>query len=381
MDSSRKYLTIIFLLTALLFIYQPLEGQIVFGQPPSGEMKFIYQSWTIADSADNEISLNQWVLPLYGFVPVRDNVEIIFTSSTAGSNREFNDGSDASLTGLNDTRLAVYGSFFEDRVVLGAGINLPTGKKSLDNDEIGVVNLLTESFLNFPIKNYGEGFGATLEAGYARTFDAFSFGGGASYMLKAAYEPLEGIEDYKPGNMFRIGAFGTARRDQFWGRLALVYSIYGEDELDGTAIFKDGAIFDITGEFRFSQDRIAALLGLRQIVRGKDKRLSSGELVTEPERSHGAETRLYGEAVYGASERIALKALLDYQYVAANGYADDHPRSFGSSNYFGIGAGLSSSFYQMFHGQAEFEYFTGSADDGDLDLNGWQFLIGVGASF
>ncbi|HDS01735.1 MAG TPA: hypothetical protein ENO07_06915, partial [candidate division Zixibacteria bacterium] len=163
MDSSRKYLTIIFLLTALLFIYQPLEGQIVFGQPPSGEMKFIYQSWTIADSADNEISLNQWVLPLYGFVPVRDNVEIIFTSSTAGSNREFNDGSDASLTGLNDTRLAVYGSFFEDRVVLGAGINLPTGKKSLDNDEIGVVNLLTESFLNFPIKNYGEGFGATLE--------------------------------------------------------------------------------------------------------------------------------------------------------------------------------------------------------------------------
>jgi hypothetical protein len=122
-------------------------------------------------------------------------------------------------------------------------------------------------------------------------------------------------------------------------------------------------------------------LGLREIVRGKDKRIISGELNTEPEKSHGAETRIYGEAVYSLNERIGLKGLLDYQYVAANGYADDHPRSFGSSNYFGIGAGVNGSFYEMFHGAAEFEYFTGSADDDVLDLSGWQFVIGVGASF
>ncbi|NIP42910.1 MAG: hypothetical protein GWO41_17090 [candidate division Zixibacteria bacterium] len=380
MNYSGKYLTIIFLLIGFLFLYQPLEGQIVFGQPPSGEIKFIYQSWTITETSDAETTLNQWVLPVYGFVPVRDNVEIIFTSSTAGASRDVGDD-DISLTGLNDSRVAVYASFFEDRVLLGAGINLPTGKKSLDSDEIGVVNWLTESFLNFPIKNYGEGFGATIEAGYARTFDAFSFGGGASYLLKTAYEPLEGIEDYKPGNMLRLAAFGTAQRDQFWGRLSLVYSIYGEDKLDGTSLFKDGDIFDLTAEFRFSQDRISALLGLREIVRGKDKRIISGELNTEPEKSHGAETRIYGETVYRVTERIGLKGLLDYQYVAANGYADDHPRSFGSSNYFGFGAGVTGSFYEMFRGVAEFEYFTGSADDDILDLSGWQFIIGVGASF
>jgi hypothetical protein len=385
MDYKRKYLIIIFLLTGILFMYQPLEGQIVFGQPPSGEIKFIYQSWDVTNDDGEEISLSQWVIPVYGFVPIQDNLEVVFTSSTAGSSRELNDGSgtatDASLSGLNDSRLAVYASFLEDRVLLGAGVNLPTGKKALDNDEVGVVNLLTESFLNFPVKNYGEGFGATLEAGYARTFDNLSFGAGAAYVLKASYEPLEGTDDYKPGNVIRLAAFGSARRDQFSGRLSVVYNMFGEDELDGNPVFQDGDIFDLTGEFRYREDRISTLLGLRQLIRGKDKRLDAGELVTEAEKSHGAETRIYGEVGYSATERIGVKALLDYQYVAANGYDEDHVRGFGSSNYFGIGAGLTGAFSKVLSGVAEFEYFTGSADDSALDLSGWQLVLGVGASF
>jgi hypothetical protein len=377
-----KILAGIFLLTVFLFINQPLEGQIVFGQPPSGELKFIYQSWSIDDTLGVTMDLNQWVLPIYGFVPIKENFEFIFTSSTAGTNQTFDEGgSETSLSGLNDTRMSVYGSFMEDRILVGLGMNLPTGKKALTNDEIGIADLLTESFFNFPVKNYGEGFGINLEAGYAQNYDVYTYGVGMGYTLKTSYEPLQGADNYKPGNMFRIGGYGSIELEKVLGRLSIVYNVYGEDKLDGTPVFKDGNIFDTRLEFNYSEDKFSTLAGIRGIVRGKDKRLNEGVLETEPDKSHGTEMRLYGRATYLVNLRVGVTALLDYKSVGANGYPEDNIRAFGSSNYFGIGFGGNALITEMFRGFAEFEYFTGSADGGNLDLSGWQIGLGLGAAF
>jgi len=380
--AGSNFVAGIFLLTVLLFINQPLEGQIVFGQPPSGEIKFIYQSWSVEDTLGITMDLNQWVLPVYGFVPLKDNFELIFSSSTAGTNQTFEaGGAESSLTGLNDTRIGAYGSFWEDRVLLGLGLNLPTGKKALTNEEIGIADFLTETFFNFPVKNYGEGFGINLEAGYARDYGVYTYGLGVGYSLKTSYEPLQGTDNYKPGNMFRAGAYGSVESEPFLARLSLVYNVFANDKLDGTPVFKDGDILDGRFEFNYSQDKFSALAGIRGIIRGKDKRLNEGVLETEPEKSHGTETRIYGRATYLVNLRLGLTALLDYKDVGANGFPESDVRSFGSSNYFGIGFGGNTLIAKMIRGYAEFEYFTGSADGGNLDLTGWQIGFGAGASF
>ena len=115
-------------------------------------------------------------------------------------------------------------------------MNLPTGKKALTNDEIGIADLLTESFFNFPVKNYGEGFGINLEAGYAQNYDVYTYGVGMGYTLKTSYEPLQGTDNYNPGNMFRIGGYGSVELEKVLGRLSIVYNFYGEDKLDGTPV-------------------------------------------------------------------------------------------------------------------------------------------------
>ncbi len=372
---------VLLLLAGALFGSQPLEGQIVFGQPPAGDAKFVLQSWTITDTADAETSLTQWVIPIAAFVPVRDNMEVIVTSSTASSSQDIEGGESNSLNGLNDTRVALYGSLFEDRFMWGVGLNLPTGKKALNNEEIGIVNILTEEFLNYPIKNYGEGFGLNIEGGYARSFDIYTVGIGAGYIFKTSYEPLDGVEDYKPGNILRTGGYASFKSEGYRGNIAAVFHLFSDDELDGEPVFRDGNIIDLRLELALLENPASASIGFRQLIRGKEKRIIGGEFMTEPEKSRGDESRVSGRAGYAVNENMTIRLLLDYKRVAANGYDDEHVRSFGSSNYFGIGFGGSAILSEVLHGFGEFEYFSGNADDSALDLSGWQIAIGAGATF
>ena len=380
-NNQHIILQIILVLMGLLCINQPVEGQIVFGQPPAGDLKLVYQSWTIEDSAGAQTKLTQWVVPIMAYIPVHDNWEVIFSSSTAGSTVDLDNSSNTDLSGLNDTRISVYTSFLNDRLMLSMGLNLPTGKKALTNEEVGVTGWLTESFLNFPIKNYGEGFGINFEAGYARTVDIYSFGMGAGYIFKTAYEPLDGTDDYKPGNQLRLGGFGSFNNDQILGSLSMVYYIFADDELDGEPVFRDGNMADLKLQFGFIQGNVVTIVGFREILRSKDKRIEDSQLVTEAEKSHGAESRVYLQSELTVNEKLAVKGLINYKRIAANGYDDTSLRSLGSSNYLGLGFGGEAAMTDIIKAYGQFEYYTGSADDGDYDLNGWQIVVGMGATF
>ena len=380
-NNQHIILQIILVLIGLLCINQPVEGQIVFGQPPAGDLKLIYQSWTIEDSAGAQTKLTQWVIPILAYIPVYDNWEVIFSSSTAGSSVDIDNGSDSDLSGLNDTRISVYTSFWDDHLMLGMGLNLPTGKKALNSEEVSITNWLTESFLNFPVKNYGEGLGINFEAGYARTVDIYSFGFGAGYIFKTAYEPLDGTDDYKPGNQLRLGGFGSFNNDQLLGSMSMVYYLFSDDELDGDPVFRDGGMLDLKLQFGYVHSNVVTVLGFREIIRAKDKRIEDNQLVTEEEKSHGAESRVYLQSELTLNERLALKGLINYKHVAANGYDDSSLRSLGASNYLGLGLGAETGLTDIFKGYGQFEYYTGSADDGDYDLSGWQIVVGMGATF
>lgn len=380
-EMKRVIKTSLTAVVLLVLISTSASAQIIFGQPPSARAEVIYQSWKITDSAGVESTLSQWVVPVSAYVPLADNWEMMLSSSTAGTSLDDPGGPNNSLSGLNDTRIVVYRSLMDDRLMLGAGLNLPTGRKALDEDEIGVANLLTESFLNMPIRNYGEGFGVNLELGYAEKFDIYTLGAGAGYTYKGSYEPLNGADDYKPGDQFRLGAFGAVERGAVNARLSMRLNMYATDQLDGEDVFKDGSMFEINFRLGYVLEKSVSHAGIRYLMRGKHDRLILGDLQTEPEKTHGNELLFYGRSAFRMTEVLTLFALVEYTNVASNGYEEDHERFFGSSNYFGIGAGGSALLTDIFSTYGEFKYLTGAANDDLLDLNGYEIAVGVRAVF
>jgi hypothetical protein len=364
-----------------LCLVNSASGQIIFGQPPSAQAGIIYQSWTITDNADSESTLTQWVIPITAYIPLAENWEMMLSSSTAGTDLESPQSADNNLSGLNDTRVIVYHALMNDKLMLGLGLNLPTGKKALDEDEIGVANLLTESFLSMPVKNYGEGIGLNLECGYADQYDIYTYGGGVGYTYKGSYEPLSGADNYKPGDHFRLGVFGAVKRNEIFARLGLRYNIYGMDKLDDEDVFKDGDMFETRFVVGYTTQQAITSLGMKYILRSKHDRLIAGDLQTEPEKSHGNELLIYGQTAFRLTEVFTLRAMVEYTSIAANGYEDEDERFFGSSNYFGIGAGGSAELTDIFSVIAEFKYLSGVADDDRLDLSGYEVASGIRAVF
>ncbi len=102
-------------------------------------------------------------------------------------------------------------SLAQDQVLLGVGVNLPTGKTglSLDDDWV-VMNYLSQTFLSFPVRRLGGGFGLNLTAGAAKEAGDYRLGASATFDLAGSYEAYTGQGDYKPGNT--LGATVGAQR-------------------------------------------------------------------------------------------------------------------------------------------------------------------------
>ena len=121
-------LTWIFLVTA-----GPAAGQIIYGQQAAGGLDIVATHWKLSVDQD-EVTVDQWAIPATAFVPLGENFEgrvyVAQTMSTVNqSDLNFE------MNGLTDLRLQVNHSFARDRLLVGAGVNLPVGHKALDLNE------------------------------------------------------------------------------------------------------------------------------------------------------------------------------------------------------------------------------------------------------
>jgi len=348
----------------------PSDAQVVYGDPMQGSAQFIYQSWTVDDDISGEkFDLSQWYLPVYAFIPVYENTEIHFSTATAGSSTD-SAGSDVSLAGMNDTRLSVLHSLYEDKVLLGAGLNLPTGKTKLDQDETIVGNLLSADFLSLPAKRYGEGFGLYIEAAYAEKISNLSFGGGIGYLLNASYSPVEDIDSYDPGNRFVIAVNGAL--DHQYGNVYsyIRYNSYGVATQDDIDVYKMGAIaeFSLGSNVIYQKFRLHG--GIRVLLRSPDEHLVDGELVEFEENNNGSEFRFFSDLGYNLQNIGLASILLDYKMVSANGFDESSEYYDGKATLFGIGAAFERAFSEQFTAGVQIKSHSGSANDGNVDLSG-----------
>ena len=185
--------------------------------------------------------IDQLAIPVAVAVPLGSRLTIdvatAWSSVTVAPLRR--DGAGSTVRGLTDTQLRAAWTTAGDALVLTAGVNLPTGRSAVAEDELVAAGRIGNDFLGFPISNMGTGLGATAGAAGARAVGAWNLGAGASARWSGEYDVYRGGDApdvrYQPGSELRLRVGGD--RMLGGGRLALglTWAGFGADEANGYA--------------------------------------------------------------------------------------------------------------------------------------------------
>ncbi len=368
--------TILTTLTLLLILAgaSAVQGQIVYGQPTAGNLRAVYNSWTLDENGE-EATISQFMIPVTGFVPLDQDFELSFYAANSTNSLEAA-GQEYKLNGLSDVRLQVNHSFSEDHILVTAVVNLPTGKKELDfGEEWQVLQALSTNYLSFPMQRFGEGFGFSLLFGGATMLGDNTRGGaGIMYQFVGSYKPYEGFGDYNPGDLFSVNAGLDIERSSTIWSLDAIYTLYTEDKVNGAGSFKQSPQLDVRLSGRNAGDRISLSGLLRYVLRGDNTIFNESGVELEPLKLYGDEFTVAGALTWAFKPEWYLVPGADVRTVAGNDI------DFGNSTIIGFGAAVGKAVGESLKAEAGYKFYTGSADGGDIDLSGYQITFSLTAS-
>lgn len=157
------------------------------------------------------------------------------------------------VAGFSDLRARLTGRLLDDRVVITAGLNAPTGRTRLDSAQLAATRVFASPGLGLAPPPVGAGPSGTLGLLAARTVRQWAVAAGASYERRGTYAPVSAIVagvqslDFVPGDVLRfsLGGDGLVGRSRLNASLAL--DLFARDRLRGGGIpGATGAIPDAT---------------------------------------------------------------------------------------------------------------------------------------
>ncbi len=367
MPTNRIALMVI-AMAGLFAPLSPTHSQIMYGQPTSGDMGFIYSHWSL-DNGSGTTEISQLTIPLTGFVPIRDNLEAFFYVANSSNTLE-GSNTDYSLSGLSDARLQLNRSFNDDHLLLSVGVNLPTGKKKLNRDEeLLVLQMLSQNYLNFPMRRFGEGFGVNMLLGGAQMLGEFRCGAGIMYQYNGSYNPYEEMGKYDPGDFVSINAGADWQNDRLKLTGNVIFTGYTDDKLEGSKVLQQSSQFDLRFGVIHSGNAYDISGGIGYLLRGRNT-------FYNPDKS---ERRLFGDVLLinaSLTRRLQqgwrLTPSLELKHIVG---ADED--NIGSATIFGLGGAVGRTFGEQIGVTIGGKYFTGNADDGDIDLSGFQLTASL----
>jgi len=349
-------------------------GQVVFGQPTSVGTQMVYSSWTL-EYLGFETKVSQFMMPVSGFVPLRDNFEMSLFVANAANKLDVA-GLDFDLNGLGNAYVQANHSFADDQLLVSLGLNLPTGKKKISFvTEEAVLQALALNFLDFPMRRLGEGFGFNMLVGGAVELDeGIRGGGGISYQFNGQYQPYEDYGDYDPGDAITVNAGIDFDQGSSVWTLDLLYTTFTDDKLDGEKTFKQSPQFTVRALGRFTGQTVSASGTAMFLLRGENTEYTDTGEEIEAFKLYGDEIFLKGGLDWMFAERWYASPSLSVKVIGGN------DRGLEGSTVFGIGAGLSRLLSESVNAGGGLTYYTGSADGGNIDLTGLQVTFGLTAS-
>lgn len=177
---------------------------------------------------------SQVMVPLAIAIPVGRQLSVEVASSWAWSRLTTYDGGEASLAGITDTELRAAWTVGRDRALFTLSANLPTGRGTLDAEDLTVVGAIGSNFLTFPVSSYGSGLSLTAGGALTQRAGGLNLGFGVSARVAGGYEPFEGLPiEYQPGLETRVQLAADALLGR--GRVSggVTFSTFGSDNFAG----------------------------------------------------------------------------------------------------------------------------------------------------
>jgi hypothetical protein len=277
--SVRRALWLAFAASASTGVAASAQGRLVGYR--SSTMNAMYESWSFSDgiaqpttSGAGEVLIDhasQFSIPLAVRVPLGENWTFDLSSAYStgrvvltGTDPELNT-SEYRLSGITDTRLRATGRLTPS-ISLTLGLNVPTGKTSLDAEEFSAFRVLAAPPLSFQIARLGNGFSGTAGVVLSRQLgEAWAGALGVSYQMRGSYDPGVLIAalsspDYSPGDALRIslGLDGLlGENGMTFGLSADLYP--NDDRISSTTLGSDflttqlGPVLTLDWQFRMAR--------------------------------------------------------------------------------------------------------------------------------
>ena len=143
---------------------------------------------------------------------------------------------DQNLSGTLDTELRLSLNIVPGRLIAVANGTLPTGIRSVEQDQLSILGALSSDVIGFSAPSLGGGGAVGGGLVTALPLGRFALGVGGTYRLPLAYEPVIGrTDDLKPGAEFRLrtGLEGPLSR-RTYVRLAVIYAVRQKDQVAGS---------------------------------------------------------------------------------------------------------------------------------------------------
>ena len=191
--------------------------------------------------APNDETISELAIPVFVSIPFGSR--FTFDVGTSYARAKVTTGSAVSeVSGLTDTQLRGNLTLGTDFVVLTGGVNLPTGKSTVDIDQVTAAGRIGSDFLAFPISNLGTGLAVTGGVAVARPIGEWNIGFGGSVRRSAEYEPFNQPGTplkFTPGDEYRakLGVDHAAGNGRI--SLGLTYSAFGDD-VAGNSVYNTG---------------------------------------------------------------------------------------------------------------------------------------------
>lgn len=186
-------------------------------------------------------SVSQFAVPLRVRAAFGGQYNLDVTGGIASSSASVSEGSTTrslSLTGPTDVKVRVTDAVHSDRVLLTAGLNLPTGKTGLSADETTVLQAIGAPSLAMPVSALGLGAGGTLGGAIAQDAGDWALAIGGSLEQRTEYTAIElalasgkALTKIAPGTMehFTLGADRAVGEHRL--SLLLVTDFYSQDKV------------------------------------------------------------------------------------------------------------------------------------------------------
>ncbi len=370
---------------------------VVLEEPPraTARLDVLARGWTLKKGGSSDVKVSEVATPLRARARVARGTEVFLCLPAAIASYKGDGESD--FSGLVDWTLGASLRLDEGRIRLGASVGIPTGKAPLDSDERTVADVAANRILGFPVKRLGEGLDLGVNA--ARVFlptRKIAFSVGAGYLLKGEYDFLQtGEEDvrFKPGDEVFAGA--GAEGETSVGEAVLTlradgrYRLFSKDERNGEAFFEEGDQVEIIGSAGLLFPS-ARRVDVRLFVVFKGEGSEAGEFGEASLDSLSLERYLlqsltgdYQEAVVWYTHPVAdnfgllaTGSVANYSEYPATAGATGN-RLLGSARIWEFGGGgflrVSSHYELLLRGA----YLSGNAEDGAVDLSGYDFSAGL----